>query len=146
MLYLSKVLNLESKMQSYQKRSLNLVICCITILLFACSRDSFEPTMLDCDSTVTYDGNIKAILDSSCSYSGCHDGSGIGPLNYNSYQGMLPHLQSGSFESRVINQKDDPTIGMPPDIGTYPQSIKSDLTEEELLMVSCWLENGFPEN
>jgi len=133
-------------MQSYQKRCPIFVICVITILLVACSRDSFEPKILDCDEDVTYDSVIKPIIDSSCSYSGCHDGSGIGPLNYNSYQGMLPHLQSGSFESRVINQKDEPLIGMPPDIGTYPQAMKSDLTEDEFNFISCWLENGFPEN
>lgn len=127
-------------------RRQNLLLISLTILILSCSRDSFEPQNLDCDEVITYDGLIKPIIDSSCSYSGCHDGSGIGPLDYSNYNGMLPHLQSGSFTSRVINSRDLPVLGMPPDIGTYPQAMKSDLTDEEWNLVNCWLDNGFPEN
>lgn len=117
-----------------------------TIVIVSCSRDSFEPREFDCPENVTFDNQIRPIIQSSCSYSGCHDGAGIGPLNYNSYEGMLPHLQSGSFENRVVNLVDDAILGMPPDIGVYEESIKSDLTEDEFTLMNCWLEAGFPEN
>ena len=119
----------------------------ITVFFISCSRDSFEPVEFDCTESFTYDNQIKQIIDSSCSYSGCHDGGGgIGPLDYTNYEGMLTHLQDGSFRSRVILERDNIITGMPPNIGIYEQSMKSDLTEEELNMISCWLEADFPKN
>ena len=123
------------------------IIAIVTVFCLCCSRDNFTPTVIDCDEQFTYENQIKPIIDSSCSYSGCHDaGSGIGPLNYTIYEGMLPHLTNGSFRDRVILQKDDIIKGMPPDTVTWPQSIKTELSDEELDMIACWLEGGFPKN
>ena len=124
-----------------------LFIIFLTILTISCSRDMVDPPANDCDETISYENGVKEIIDATCSYSGCHDGSGgIGPNNYNTYAGMLAHLQSGSFENRVIDQQSNPTFGMPPDMSIYPQSLVDDLTEEQLAILSCWLEAGFPEN
>ena len=124
-----------------------ILLCLLTIISLSCSRDTFEPEDLDCASDISYNNGVKEILDASCAYSGCHDGiGGIGPGDYGSYAGMLADLQNGSFENRVIFQKDDPTFGMPPNVEIYPQSLVSDLTEEQLDIISCWLEAGFPEN
>ena len=111
-----------------------------------CSRDQLPESMVECDDTVTYENVIKPIIDESCAYSGCHDGgAGIGPADYTRYDGMLRHLNSGSFRSRTLDQKDSPSIGMPPDQSVYVESLKDDLTDEELEMITCWLDNGFPE-
>ena len=124
-----------------------ILLISITLLALACSRDSFEPMEIDCSDPFVYNGDIKDIIDATCAYSGCHDGAGgIGPGDYTSYAGLATDLQSGSFENRVINQKDDPIIGMPPDTDVYPQSQISDLTEEQLAKITCWLQAGFPEN
>jgi len=119
----------------------------LSIFLFTdCSRDKLEESQVECDESVTYNTVIKPIIDESCAYSGCHDGgAGIGPADYTRYDGMLRHLNSGSFRSRTIDQKDSPSIGMPPDMSVYVESLKDDLSEEELEMITCWLDNGFPE-
>lgn len=130
----------------------------ISILLFAvfavwvgthgCTNDVLPKPDLQvlCDTIqVSYENGIKAIIDQSCAYSGCHAPGGIGTGNYTTYNGLLPVLQSGLFEERVITLRNDPAVGMPPNASVYPESIKDDLTEEELLLIQCWLLAGFPE-
>ena len=115
----------------------------------ACTNDVLpEPEIQSqCDTMlVTYDGVVKEIIDNSCAYAGCHSPGGIGVGNYTTYDGLLPVLDNGLFESRVVAQKDDAALGMPPNSSVYPESIKDDLTEEELLIIQCWLLAGYPRN
>lgn len=111
-----------------------------------CASDVVEPAE-GCDVIeASYDINVKDIIDQSCAYSGCHDGAGgIGPGNYGSYNGLLQDLESGSFGSRVITQKDNPSLGMPPDKSVYPQSQQDSLSAIQLEIITCWLQNGFPK-
>ena len=112
----------------------------------ACDSDVVEPAA-GCDIIeASYDTNVKDIIDQTCAYSGCHDGSGgIGPGNYNNYERILRDLESGSFATRVITQKDNPSLGMPPDQSVYPQSLQDSLSDIQLEIITCWLQNGFPE-
>ncbi|MEE9372489.1 MAG: hypothetical protein V3V00_05490 [Saprospiraceae bacterium] len=122
-------------------------ILIITLFLLSnCNRDQLVQIEMDCDENVTYTSLIKPIIDESCAYSGCHDGAGgIGPGDYTQYNGILGHLNGGSFRSRTIDQKDSPSIGMPPDMSVYAASLKDNLTDEEFEMITCWLDNNFPE-
>jgi hypothetical protein len=108
--------------------------------------EQVEPEL--CDTVmVTYESHIKEIIDNSCAYAGCHDGAGgIGPRDYTNLGGMQTHLDNGSFKERVIDQKDDEAIGMPPNQSVWPQSLKDDLTDEELELMQCWINAGYPEN
>ena len=114
-----------------------------TLLLAACTNDSLgEPQMGDCDNLdVTYVSLIKPIIDESCAYSTCH--LDTAPGNYTTYGGLLPSLENGEFRNRVLNVKDDPTLGMPPAFS--PADRPSSLTEDQLNLIRCWLDNNFPE-
>lgn len=118
-----------------------------TVLYFslpACTNDQLpEPMLLAvCDTLVaTYDTNVKDIIDQSCAYSGCHIDAATG--NYLTYEGMLSRLQSGAVRNRVIGLRDDPTNGMPPNYA--PAGRPQDLTQEELEIMQCWLDSGFPK-
>ena len=116
-----------------------------TIMLGSCTNDQLpEPAPIEgCqDSIPTYEGSVKAIIDNSCAYAGCHfDGSA--PGIYSSYDGLIGILESGDFRSRVIVNKDDPNNGMPPNYA--PEGRPKDLTAEELDLINCWLDNDFPE-
>ena len=122
-------------------------ISILCLLFIACTADMVEPAQ-GCDTLIaTYDDNVKAIIDQTCAYSGCHDGAGgIGPGDYNDYQRILRDLESGSFEARVISQKDNPSLGMPPDQSVYAQSQQDSLSAIQLEIIECWLRAGFPEN
>lgn len=119
------------------------------LYLSSCDFDELPP-LADaalCDSlSVTYDNSVKKIIDESCAYSGCHVSGGTGFGIYTEYDGdLLDALNTGTFQKWVIDNKDDPVQGMPPDQSAYPESLKDDLTEEELQIIKCWLRDGYPE-
>lgn len=121
-------------------------------VIISCAGDVVEPAM-GCDNLATeYESEdtdvatVKDIINQSCAYSGCHDGSGgIGPGNYSSYESILRDLESGSFASRVITQRDNPSLGMPPDKSVYAQSQQDSLSATQLEIITCWLQEGFPK-
>lgn len=128
---------------------LSLTPLCSLFFLSACTNDVLPVPAIQsqCDTMmVTYDAVVKDIIDNSCAYSGCHSPGGIGVGIYTSYDGLLPVLESGLFESRVIVQRDDEASGMPPNNSVYPESMKDNLTEEEILIIQCWLLAGYPKN
>lgn len=128
-------------------QKLRALILGLTLLYFclpACTTDKLpEPmTLAICDTLqASYNLNVKAIIDNSCAYSGCHIDASAG--NYLTYEGMLSRLENGSVRNRVINLRDDPTEGMPPDYA--PSDRPRDLTPSELEIFECWLDAGFPK-
>lgn len=109
--------------------------------VISCSRDSVDPPDNSCVSSLDFQNDIQPIIQTNCTSAGCHDGGGFGPGNYTTYSGLENVLNFGSFRSRVIDMKDNPDIGMPPNYSSGP----IDLTEVELTMVMEWLDAGFPE-
>ncbi len=93
---------------------------------------------------VTYDQEIKVIIDRNCSYAGCHAGADYPPGDFTSYQGLQTFLTSELFERFVIDLKDDTQLGMPP--AYAPDGNPQDLTADELELVTCWISSGYPEN
>lgn len=114
------------------------------IVLGSCTKDALpEPSPTPCDDVMpTYNADIRPIIEESCSYSGCHLGGA--PGLYDNYSGLRADLESGLFRQRVLLRRNDPRIGMPPDYS--PDDRPKDLNEEELLLIECWLEAGFPES
>jgi len=96
------------------------------------------------ETEITYDSGISTLMETHCAYSGCHDGvpGGGAPRNYNFYDEILVHLENGKFVERVITLKNNPTLGMPPDDASGPKNF----TQDELDMIKCWIEKGYPEN
>lgn len=121
----------------------------ITLVALACTNDVLPPPQSPafCDDIApTYNADVKPIMEESCTYAGCHNGAGgVTSTNYTSYNLLLPILNNGDFRSRVLGQKKDPVFGMPPDRSVYSESLKDDLTEEELQIIECWLNDGFPQ-
>jgi len=123
----------------------SLAFALFAMLVNGCASDELpEPSnMVDCtDDQSTYVTNIRNIIDNSCAYSGCHLDSA--PGNYSNYEGVRLAIESGTFEQRVFTIKADPVLGMPPN--NVPSGRPTDLTEDELNTLQCWIENGYPEN
>ena len=115
------------------------------LLASACVQDELpEPEVTDCiaDDVPSYQTDVLPIIERTCAYSGCHLGGAPGV--YNDYEGLLADLESRNFHDRVINQRADPTIGMPPNYS--PEGRPQDLTDDELRIINCWLEAGYPNN
>jgi len=125
----------------------HILITLIIIALLRCTSD--KTPLIDVsaqcnDVDANYDLNIKPIIDNSCALGGCHVNGGDGPGVYVNYSNLVPFFEDGSFERTVIDQKDDPNIGMPPDYST--NGAPKDLTEAQLELVKCWINKGYPEN
>lgn len=120
----------------------------ITILCFySCRTDKLDEPSLNTNCTpdaVTYDLQVKEIIDTYCSVSGCHAPGGDGPGDYTNYANMSPWLTATSFERSVVDLRDDPINGMPPDWTSNPAP--QDLTEEDFDLIVCWIADGYPEN
>lgn len=105
-------------------------------IIFACTRDTFKPTTVECTQEVNYADDLKEILDRSCaSTPACHKGNpSIG--DYTTYDGISIHFND-LFKQRTIDRMD-----MPP---AYAEDFQF-LTEDEFVLLSCWVEQNFPEN
>lgn len=113
----------------------------------ACTTDKLpepEPPAL-CDTLqVSYNLQVKEIIDTNCATPGCHRAGTQAPGNYTSFNSLEPFLTEREFKRFVVDLRNDPDLGMPPNWETNPGP--QDLTQEEFDIVSCWIEAEYPEN
>lgn len=115
----------------------------LVIFASSCTSDQLpEPAESDCGALVpTYNNEIKTIIDQSCAFSGCHLDNA--PGQFDTYAGLIPTLENSKFMTRVIIERANGTVGMPPDF--TPEGRPKDLTNEQIELIDCWLQAGFPE-
>lgn len=83
-----------------------------------------------CDTiSATYNASVKAIIDSKCAISSCHGGP-QGP-NLSTFSGVSG--ASDRIAARAL------------DLQTMPPSSMPQLTNEEMDIMNCWRNDGFPE-
>jgi hypothetical protein len=108
-------------------------------MVTSCSYDKISPVPneFECNLIYTYDSHIKEIIDRNCSYTGCHNGASSAPGDFLTYSGLKGRISNRLFMDRVLNIRD-----MPPDYAEGPKA----LAENELIAITCWAEQGYPEN
>jgi hypothetical protein len=112
-------------------------VCIAFSIFFSCTRDMVMVVEGDCQEEITYDQDIRPIVNATCAYSGCHNGSSA-PGNFTNYEGISKFFDSGLLARRVTISQD-----MPPDYATQGPTM---LNEDELEFFKCWVEAGYPEN
>jgi len=123
-----------------------LLLAAFFLLETACTSDQLlEPPPLEfCDTlTVGYNIQVKDIIDTNCAFSTCHIVGSSAPGNYSSFVTLEPFLNDREFRRFVVDLRNDPELGMPPNRESNPGP--KDLTEEEFIIISCWIEAGYPE-
>ncbi len=139
-------------MKKFRILSLIFVLAGMTIFATSCEKDdpddNDDPMVEACDDiNATYDGDVKAIINNSCAYSGCHsgeDGNTFIPeasRDYTTFAGIEGNLTSGSFNARALE-----AMNMPPAAEFIPEGRPLSLTENELEILNCWKDAGYPEN
>jgi hypothetical protein len=95
----------------------------------------------------TWDADIEPIIATTCSYSGCHSGGTTANAylsaesnNYTSYAAIKASLDNGKFEQRALVSKNMPNAMF------VPAGMPTALTQEQLDILQCWVDGGFPEN
>jgi len=126
--------------------SLSLLLIGLFSLSTSCTTDKLpepEPPAF-CDTLqVSYNLQVKQIIDTNCAFSGCHVAGSRAPGNYTNFSSLSPFLTEDEFKRFVIDLRNDPELGMPPDWETNPGP--NDLTQEEFDIISCWVESDYPE-
>lgn len=121
----------------------SLLLILVTIQLMystSCTYDVADPCR------TTFNSEVQDIMLKSCAYAGCHSGQTASPYvpasakDYTSYAGMMETVLNGSFAVRALDLQN-----MPPAAFTPADRPKS-LTADEIATLSCWLENGHPED
>lgn len=123
----------------------NLFLLVVIFSTLACTNDKLPQPMVneDCDEeSIKYTGDIKPLIDLYCAFAGCHVEFSDAPGDFTSYEGMLSFLNESLFEFYVIDIKDDPQLGMPPD---WPSnSGPFTISDEDLNMIQCWIDLNYP--
>jgi hypothetical protein len=119
------------------KRLKYLALFLSLLSIWACTKDKLKVDFGECVGEITYESDVQEIINTTCAYTGCHIESGAAPGAYNSYSGLEPWLNPNKFQRRVIELRD-----MPPVYATGPTS----LTQDEINILNCWIENNYAEN
>ncbi|MCB0396974.1 MAG: hypothetical protein KDD36_09990 [Flavobacteriales bacterium] len=100
----------------------------MSVTFSACKKDKKTPV---CDGSMpTYNTEISVIIQSSCMGSSCH-GAGSKHGEWTSYTNLKPQLDNGGFKKYVLEKQSMPK--------------GSSLSQEQLNMIQCWVDNGYPE-
>jgi hypothetical protein len=131
---------IKSTQQATMKNQLLIFIFTLFSLIYiaSCSEDDSMMPEIDepeCEENITFASDVELIINTNCAYSGCHV-SGTGLPVYTTYDGVVAQVENGRFENRVLTQQN-----MPPSNASGP----TELSEEDLLTLECWIEQGYPE-
>lgn len=83
----------------------------------------------------TFEGEVLNILKTTCAYEGCH-------TTYLVYDSLKIRTDNGKFEEKVLNP--DADLPMPP--ARVPEGKPKNLTDEQLQILQCWKDIGYPKN
>ncbi len=81
-------------------------------------------------SGITYQSNIKNILDTNCAVSGCHVPGGAAPMSLQTF--AVATSRAADIKSKVLANE------MPKDRTPLSQELKD--------LIACWADDGGPEN
>lgn len=120
-------------MSSLKRIGLTLSLLCALLAWNGC-KDNTDPNEEGpacnlSNADLSYSKNIKGIIDSYCL--SCHSGSGPGPDDYRTYEGMKSHLDEGHFLEEVVINK------------TMPQS--GSMGQAQRDSINCWIKSGYPK-
>ena len=106
-------------------------LMCFSSVFLSCSTTEI-PVTPEVTEKITYDKNVKSIVDNSCATSGCH--STVNPaagLMLTNYTQVKSSAQSGSFHTRINN-------------GTMPPG--NPLPSATIAIITKWQTDGYLEN
>jgi hypothetical protein len=112
----------------------NAFICFIlfTFCLVACSKDEISP--VDCGTTkVTYEADVKNIIQSSCATSGCHDATTRADgKSYSTYALLASESSKAAFLGSINHSSG---------FKSMPQG-GAKLSDAKIKTITCWINGG----
>lgn len=111
----------------------------ISFLILSCEKDEDDVlASFDCTNVEpTYDLEIKSILNRECATSGCHSSSSqAGGISLGNYMAAENESSKARFLG-AINQLSG--------YESMPRS-SNKLSDDDIKLITCWVDNGSPEN
>ncbi len=114
----------------------SLTIFSLLVFTTSCLKEKTIP-LGDCDSIISYSGEIRPIIESSCK-TGLGGGTGCHDAWIDEYDNIVNYMTAGSWQNEVLTTKRMPLV--PNDFGI------DSLTADEIKTMQCWVDQGYPEN
>ena len=102
----------------------------------SCLKDKTVPVD-ECATFISYTSDIRPIIESSCK-TGLGGGTGCHDAWIDEHENITPYMTSSIWPNSVLVEKTMPLI--PNDFGI------DSLTEDEIQIMKCWIDQGYPEN
>lgn len=106
------------------------------ISIYAC-KDDVSASKYDCTGvTPTYEKDVKAILDKSCAYNGCHAGTKPAEnIDLSTYAKTKTEAAKSAFLGSIEHASGYEKM---------PQG-GSKLADADIKTIACWIQNGYLE-
>jgi hypothetical protein len=126
-------------MKSRYTLALTLAAC--LLFAYSCKDDDATPVTTQdqdvCDTLdVSYNSVVKAVIDNNCATDYCHGGAGAGNVFMANYTETKTVASQGRFLKAIKHQ---------PGASPMPKD-KAQLSDGEITILECWVQNGFKEN
>lgn len=107
----------------------------VAFILKSCVSHDF-PSYIPCDNSVTvsFENDVKPIIEAKCAISGCHNGSTQLP-NWNDFATFQDHARNGSVKNFVVNR-----------IMPKAESPQGPLSQDQINTIACWIDQGAIDN
>lgn len=120
----------------YQITRIFFVSFAILLLANSCYYDVenelYGTVQCDTPEVVSYDDDIKTLVDNNCATSSCHSSTGSALGNFETYEGLKAKVNNGSLVEAVIN-----TNAMPPSQPLEPCDVS---------LIEVWINQGALNN
>lgn len=105
-----------------------------SLILVSCSNDSTDDLTTPLPTIVTYNSNVKSIMDTSCATSGCHNAtSNSANLILENYT----QVKNAFLNRNALSRMENTTASMPPS-GNLPNTT--------IQILKDWRDQGYLEN
>jgi hypothetical protein len=118
-------------------RLLACTVCLGAIAIQSCEYNDLPeppPVTDECPDLISFQDDIKPIINSSCALPGCHNGDNGAERNW---------TMTSNFQAKRLNVKD--RINRPPGTPGHMPA-QGSITPAEIQMISCWVDQGGLDN
>jgi hypothetical protein len=108
-------------------------VCLGVILIQSCEYNDLPeppPVTAECPEPISFQNDVKPIIESSCALTGCHNGDNGAERNWTVFT---------NFQTKRANVKD--RINRPPGTPGHMPAAGS-ITPAEIEIISCWVDQG----
>ena len=119
------------------KKLIGLSAFALVISFASCDKENVNTVTYDCTSqTPTYANNVKAIMDSKCAFSGCHNaGTAASGINLSDYANVSSEANNDRFLGSIEHLTG---------YSNMPRN-GSQLSTAERQTIYCWIQTGKPQ-